>query len=1072
MRRTNYITHFLAFGVLLGLVPLTQAQVGSAFTYQGHLMLNGEPVTDTGDFHFKLYDAYSGGTQIGDYYAVGVYIDNGLFTAPIDFGSGVFDGTPAWLEVEVSVPKGSAYVLLSGRQEITPAPYALYALDGGGSGAVWTESGSDIYFDTGNVGVGDLPSSSYQFRAVADSGEFALYAYAGSTSAGDAITGESDKDGGRAVVGQSNAAGGYSYGVYGYAESPQGAGVLGYNGVSTGNAIGVYGRTGSTTGFGGYFVGRGYFANNVGIGTNDPQYLLDVQGTANMLRLKLANWTSGYVLGCDPNGFAVWQPPGAGSSLWSTSGSDIYYDNGDVGIGTSTPTTSLDVVNAASHAIRGVCSGENTEGFVGSEYAGIQGTGPVGVLGQTSTTYGQALMGEAYAAIGTTYGVYGMSHSSSGRGVYGNANAESGDTVGVLGETGSNTGYGVHGHNASTSTSGRAIGVYGTSDAYYGVGVKGEVSTDRGYGLWGRSAGTLGRGVVAEATSETGNTAGLDAYAVSPTGYGVFAFNEAETGDAVAVYGETASADGFAGYFLGNGYYSGNVGIGILPQYSTSQLTVEGRIESNTGGFKFPDGTLQTTAAANWEQNGTDIYYNAGEVGIGLSNPYTKLHVSGGNWNVSSTQGDFKIGSYSYGLKIGVDVDGAGAGDSYVCTQGEGSRLFLGSEELSAMTISYPYVGIGTSYPSEKLDVNGKIKASSIQLTTSPTNGYVLTCDASGNASWQEPTGSGTSFELPYSGTSSVDDAAFEVINNGTGISSCAISAKLTSPSSHSDATAGYFSAVGSNGMALYATNDGGYSVRSRNSGSGTAFYGSSSSGNGAYVTSGGSGTYGIRGHASNGRGVYASGNGTGTARTALFAENTNSAGIAFMATVDSSDATSVIVNQGTGDIIRGFSGTSGGDLVFRVQNDGTTAVSVLEITGGSDLAEPFDVSEPQAEPGMVVEIDPDNPGKLRIARGAYNRRVAGVISGANGVAVGMQLADLPGSENSMPIALSGRVWVHCDATTTGVQAGDLLTTAERPGHAMPVTDYNRAHGCVIGKAMSELAPGETGMVLVLVNLQ
>ena len=289
------------------------------------------------------------------------------------------------------------------------------------------------------------------------------------------------------------------------------------------------------------------------------------------------------------------------------------------------------------------------------------------------------------------------------------------------------------------------------------------------------------------------------------------------------------------------------------------------------------------------------------------------------------------------------------------------------------------------------------------------------------------------SFELPYSGTSSVNDAAFEVINNGTGISSCAISAKLTSPSSHSDATAAYFSAVGSNGMALYATNDGGYSVRSYNSGSGTAYYGSSSSGNAAYFSSGGSGTYGVRGHASNGRGVYASSNGTGVNRTALFAENTNSAGIAFMATAGSSDATSVIVNQGTGDIIRGFSGTSGGDLVFRVKNDGTTAVSVLEITGGSDLAEPFDVSEPQAEPGMVVEIDPDNPGKLRIARGAYNRRVAGIISGANGVAVGMQLADLPGSENSMPIALSGRA-CGCTATRPKRRPGGRHADDRRTG--------------------------------------
>ena len=63
-------------------------------------------------------------------------------------------------------------------------------------------------------------------------------------------------------------------------------------------------------------------------------------------------------------------------------------------------------------------------------------------------------------------------------------------------------------------------------------------------------------------------------------------------------------------------------------------------------------------------------------------------------------------------------------------------------------------------------------------------------------------------------------------------------------------------------------------------------------------------------------------------------------------------------------------------------------------------------------------------------------------------------------------------MWVRCDASQKAIEPGDLLTTAERPGHAMAVTDYSRAYGAVIGKAMSKLAHGETGMVLVLVNLQ
>ncbi len=142
----------------------------------------------------------------------------------------------------------------------------------------------------------------------------------------------------------------------------------------------------------------------------------------------------------------------------------------------------------------------------------------------------------------------------------------------------------------------------------------------------------------------------------------------------------------------------------------------------------------------------------------------------------------------------------------------------------------------------------------------------------------------------------------------------------------------------------------------------------------------------------------------------------------------------------------------------------------VLAVEGGADLAERFDVGG-VAKPGMVVEIDPDRAGKLRVAQDAYSRLVAGVISGANGVDAGMILADLPGDGDSQPITLSGRVWVHCDATDRPIRPGDLMTTSERPGHAMAVVDHNRAQGAVLGKAMTELEEG-TGLVLVLVTLQ
>jgi hypothetical protein len=163
------------------------------------------------------------------------------------------------------------------------------------------------------------------------------------------------------------------------------------------------------------------------------------------------------------------------------------------------------------------------------------------------------------------------------------------------------------------------------------------------------------------------------------------------------------------------------------------------------------------------------------------------------------------------------------------------------------------------------------------------------------------------------------------------------------------------------------------------------------------------------------------------------------------------------------------FWNSAAGDIMS-IRGDGTVAVKVLEITG-ADLAEKFPTTE-TLEPGTVVEIDPDNPGRLRKARGAYNKRVAGVVAGANGLSKGIILGNLEGSEDHTPIAMSGRVWVHADATHEAIEPGDLLTTSDLPGHAMKASDPSRAHGTVIGKAMTRLEKGKTGMVLVLVNLQ
>ncbi|HPB30576.1 MAG TPA: hypothetical protein PLB62_03885 [Candidatus Sumerlaeota bacterium] len=149
----------------------------------------------------------------------------------------------------------------------------------------------------------------------------------------------------------------------------------------------------------------------------------------------------------------------------------------------------------------------------------------------------------------------------------------------------------------------------------------------------------------------------------------------------------------------------------------------------------------------------------------------------------------------------------------------------------------------------------------------------------------------------------------------------------------------------------------------------------------------------------------------------------------------------------------------------------GRVTTQELEITGGSDVSEQFEIAG-EALPGMVVCIDPANPGRLIVSSSAYDRTVAGIVSGAGNVRTGL----LMGQKDSLadgrhPVALTGRVYCLCDATAGAIQPGDLLTTSNTPGHAMKVTNNLAAQGAIIGKAMTGLEEG-TGLVMVLVSLQ
>jgi hypothetical protein len=110
-------------------------------------------------------------------------------------------------------------------------------------------------------------------------------------------------------------------------------------------------------------------------------------------------------------------------------------------------------------------------------------------------------------------------------------------------------------------------------------------------------------------------------------------------------------------------------------------------------------------------------------------------------------------------------------------------------------------------------------------------------------------------------------------------------------------------------------------------------------------------------------------------------------------------------------------------------------------------------------EPGTVMVLGKD--GILEPSRFAYDKRVAGVISGAGNYKPGIVLDKQRSQKNREPLALGGKVYCKVDGQYSEVETGDLLTTSPTPGCAMKAVDPQKAFGAVIGKALKPLADSD-----------
>jgi hypothetical protein len=189
-------------------------------------------------------------------------------------------------------------------------------------------------------------------------------------------------------------------------------------------------------------------------------------------------------------------------------------------------------------------------------------------------------------------------------------------------------------------------------------------------------------------------------------------------------------------------------GIGV--QAGTLYMRSDGEFCWFNGGTPSPNqadpggGTLlmTLTAAGN--------LYVERAVGVGTPSPEAQLHLTGGNWDLTNSEGDLKIGDSNYRLKIGVATGGGGAGDARIRAQGGSNRLILGSGSVDMLTIQNSGIGLGTANPQKMLSINGGINIDQADVNNGAIEPGFTLGDSSGEGIASKRTAAGNQYGLDF----------------------------------------------------------------------------------------------------------------------------------------------------------------------------------------------------------------------------------------------------------------------------------------------------------------------------------